>query len=155
MLHWSSPSMLTAPVFLRAQAAAQSNHPSMVALLLDAGADDCLASTKGETAYYLTAKTGAAEALKVLLKQGRNATACMDKHVRGKTPLMAAAARGHGAVIRALLYAKASLSPPSFNKALLENEVDTVLKANGNLDGSSDGISFDIAVNGWRAQEWD
>jgi len=135
-------------------AAAGSNYPAMVALLLEAGANDALTLKKtGESAYHLAAKAGQAEALKVLLKSGK-AEGAMNQHVRGLTPLMAATAGGHEQAVRALLHAKASVAPPEFREEDLKRAVLAALDKNGDgrvtleeIDLNGDGeISVDEMV---------
>ena len=115
-------------------AAARSNHASMVALLLTAGADDALKSNEPAcaTAYFMAAELGQREALEVLLKHTVNSEDCMNSPSFGWTPLMAAVAGDHEGAARALLNAKVETDPFEVGHA----EVD---RAFAEFEGSSDG----------------
>ena len=84
----------------------------------------------------------------MLLKSGKNATTgakCIDMHVNGVTPLMAAAAGGHEAAVRALLSAKAAVEPPAFETQRVKEAL--VAASVADLDTDGDGqISFDELV---------
>ena len=93
----------------------------------------------------------------MLLKSGKNATTgakCIDMHVNGVTPLMAAAGGGHEAAVRALLSAKAAIEPPAFEPARVKEALVAAVDADGDghisvedLDTDGDGqISFDELV---------
>ena len=73
----------------------------MIERLLAAGADVNASLLEGETALMTAARTGAVEAVRVLLAHGADVNAA--EQWRGQTALMWAAAEGHAAVVRELV----------------------------------------------------
>jgi ankyrin repeat protein len=87
-----------------AEAAFHANT-DMIQALLDAGADPNAAGPDGQTPLMLVARTANVTAAKALLAKGANPNVTEDQ--RGQTPLMWAAASSQGAMVRALLEARA------------------------------------------------
>lgn len=87
--------------------ACTNGSPSMIALLLKAGADPNTALSDGETALMTAARTGNVDAVNVLLAHG--AAVGGKEASRGQTALMWAAAEGHLAVVQRLLEADADV----------------------------------------------
>lgn len=86
------------PMFL----ASQNGSATMLALLLEAGADPNVpVLSHGETALMMAARTGKLAAVSRLLDQGAQVNAA--ENLRGTTALMWAAEQGHTAVVQLLL----------------------------------------------------
>ncbi len=81
--------------------AAINGDAAVIARLLDAGEDaNAVLTAEGETVLMLTAYTGNAEAVKLLLERGAEPNT---QQFRGQTALMWAAAEGHADVVKLLL----------------------------------------------------
>lgn len=85
------------PLFL----ACKNGNPSMIDLLLKAGADAKSANALGTTPLMLAAASGSAEAVEILLNGGSDVN--VRERTNGQTALMFAAALNRGAAIKVLL----------------------------------------------------
>ena len=81
--------------------ACENASPAIIERLIKAGADPNSTSTEGETALMTVARTGVAEAAKVLLDHGAKVDAREEWH--GQTALMWAVNEGHPAMIKELI----------------------------------------------------
>lgn len=88
-------------------AAAEGNHGSMVAFLLDSGAPIGGKDGAGDTPLHVCARTGKPEMARLLLSRGADKDALGSE---GGTPIYWAAREGHIAVARVLLDAGADLT---------------------------------------------
>jgi len=90
--------------------AAENGNPSIIAALLQAGADAKAATAEGETMLMTASRTGNVEAMRVLLVHGADPNA--HENWYGETALIWAAAENHAAAVRLLLEggAKADLA---------------------------------------------
>ena len=84
-----------------------NGNPAIVALLLKAGANPNGAVRAGETPLMLAARTGNADAVKMLLGAGAEVDA--KETWNGQTALMWAAAAGHGPVVQVLIDHRADI----------------------------------------------
>jgi ankyrin repeat protein len=91
--------------------ASQHGHPSVIATLLNAGADPNTPTTNGTTPLMLAAASGSAEALKLLLDKRVNVNA--KESSRGETALMFAAAYNRLDAMKLLIAAGADVNAQS------------------------------------------
>jgi ankyrin repeat protein len=91
--------------------ACESASAAVVDRLLKGGVSPNATGPLGETALHTCAHTGNADAAKVLIARGASVNS--GDNWRGQTPLMWAAAQGHGAMVRVLAEAGADLNARS------------------------------------------
>ena len=91
--------------------ACENGSAPVVDRLLKAGVSANTTGPLGETALHLCARTGKPEAIRVLLANG--ATVDTIEDWRGQTPLMWAAAEGHGDAMKVLIEAGADVNARS------------------------------------------
>jgi len=100
--------------------ASRVGNAEMVEALLKAGADLKAAERKGETPLMAAAAAGDANSVRLLISHGSDANA--REQDRGQTALMWAAARGHTAVVDALLAARADPNVVATESSLVNEE---------------------------------
>ena len=91
--------------------ACENGSAPVVERLLKAGVSVNATGRLGETALHLCARTGDPDAVKILVSHGASVDTI--ENWRGQTPLMWAAAEGHGAAMRVLIEAGADVNARS------------------------------------------